>query len=129
VSYAVPAIVPAPLTYVPITLSPLSTSGSTPSAPSAPTSYALPVAAFRAQRTTGSAAQAPVRRVGRARFRYAPVAPAARIRRPEWKIVKVADGSTAAVDPNVTTWSEYRDQLATLNRGGANWVLVPAHEV
>ena len=31
--------------------------------------------------------------------------------------------------PEVRTWSEYRAALATLNRGGARWQVVPLHEL
>ena len=45
-----------------------------------------------------------------------------------WRIVRVSDGDVAPVAPGVTTWSEYRDALAELNRGGAEWVMVPDYE-
>jgi hypothetical protein len=71
----------------------------------------------------------PVRRVGRARFRTPVATPPATVAPPQWRIARVSDGLVATLDPNVSTWSEYRDALATLNRGGAQWQMVPAHEV
>ena len=44
-------------------------------------------------------------------------------------IVRNEDGTVAPEDAAVRTWSEYRDKLSTLNRGGAKWQMVPAHEL
>jgi hypothetical protein len=41
----------------------------------------------------------------------------------------LTEGAAASVDPGVRTWSEYRAALATLNRGAANWQMVPTHEL
>jgi hypothetical protein len=46
-----------------------------------------------------------------------------------WRIVPLTEGAAASVDAGVHTWSEYRATLATLNRGAANWQMVPAHEL
>lgn len=94
-----------------------------------PAPYELPVEALKAQRPSGAAARGPVRRTGRARFRNTAVAPAARLSSPQWRIVRLSDGATAVVDPAVKTWSDYRAALAAMNRGGARWQMVPAHEM
>jgi hypothetical protein len=79
---------------------------------------------------TGAAGRAPVRHVGRARFRNDAAASAASLLPPRWAIVPVAEpGPPAAVDPEVRTWSEYQGVLRTMNRGRARWQIVPAHEV
>jgi len=135
VSYDATTIVPAAVEYFPITLGPVP-SASAPSAaapammpPSTPPRYPLPLDALQTQRPSGAAARAPVRRVGRARFRYVPATAAATVAAPRWRIVRVSDRAVAPVDASVRTWSEYRDTLATLNRGGAQWLMVPAHEL
>jgi hypothetical protein len=117
-------IVPAPLEYEAIVLN-----ETVPPGPVAPLRYTLPVEALNAQRSSGAAARVPVRRVGRARFRDATVRPVATLATPGWQIVQASDGAPAPVDPSVTTWSEYRAALASLNRGGARWLMVPAHEI
>jgi hypothetical protein len=130
-------IVPARLEYRAIVLNapaapgPAASSVPTASAAAspAPRRYTLPVAALKVQRPSGAAARVPVRHVGRARFRNAAVTPAATLAAPRWRIVHVSDDAIASVDPSVTTWSDYRAALATLNRGGARWLMVPAHEL
>ena len=141
VTFDAATIVPAPLEYEAITLNPLPQSGAAPAtaaapitaasaaAPAAPPRYTMPLVALQVQRPSGAAARVPVRRVGRARFRNAAVTPAATLAAPRWRIVQVSDGTVAPVDPSVTTWSEYRAVLATLNRGGARWLMVPTHEL
>ena len=135
--YDASAIVAASVTYLPITLNPLPT-GTPATAPTlaTPTTlatttdrYALPVAALATQRSTGAAARAPVRRIGRARFRHPSASQAATLAAPRWQLVQVSDGAVAPVDPTLTTWSDYRDALDTLNRGGARWQMVPMHEL
>ena len=78
---------------------------------------------------TGAAARAPVRQVGRARFRTAVTRPAATIAAPAWTIIGTNDGAKAPVDSSTRTWSEQRAALDTLNRGGDAWTMVPAHEL
>ena len=135
VTFDAETMVAAPLEYFPITLDRLTGSPTSPSrAPNAPASaapapYTMPVEALSTQRPSGAAARVPVRRVGRARFRNAAADPAAQLPAPRWRIVRLSDGSTAAVDPSVRTWSEYRAALAMLNRGGALWQMVPVYEV
>jgi hypothetical protein len=91
----------------------------------------LPLAALQAHARTGAAARAPVRAVGRARFADPSAAAprAATLADPPWRIVRVADGGAAPIDPSITTWSEQRAALAALNRGGARWQMVPEHEL
>jgi hypothetical protein len=117
-------IVPAPLAYESIVLNPPPATSA-----AAPHRYAMPLEAFKLQCPSGAAARVPVRRLGRARFRNAAVTPAATLSALRWRIVQASDGALAAVDPNVTTWSDYHAALATLNRGGARWLMVPAHEL
>lgn len=135
VTFDAATMVAAPLEYFPITLDRVTASPTSPLlAPNAPASvapapYTMPVEALSIQRPSGAAARVPVRRVGRARFRNAAADPAARLPAPRWRIVRLSDGSPAAVDPSVRTWSEYRAALALLNRGGALWQMVPVYEV
>jgi hypothetical protein len=125
VRYAAAAIEPAPLEYAPITLNPIGAA----SAPADATPYALPAASLTAHVATGAAARAPVRQVGRARFRTAVTRPAATVTAPAWTIVGTTDGAQAPVDPSIRTWSEQRAALDTLNRGDEAWTMVPAHEL
>ena len=78
---------------------------------------------------TGAAARVPARRVGRARFRDTRVRAAATLRSPDWRIVQASDGAIRPEQPSLRTWSENRSALATLNRGGARWLMIPAHEL
>jgi hypothetical protein len=119
-------VVAAPLTYASIVLGP---AGAPDPAPAEPGRYDLPAAALGAQRGTGAAARAPARQAGAARFRNAAAAPAATLAAPRWRIVHASDGAVAPEDPTLTTWSEHRAALAALNRGGARWLMVPAHEL
>jgi hypothetical protein len=66
---------------------------------------------------------------GQARFRQADAPPAATLSTLRWTIMPLTEGAAASVDPGVRTWSEYRAALATLNRGAANWQMVPTHEL
>jgi hypothetical protein len=132
VTFDAATIVPAPLTYEAIVLNAPSAAGSgapTTTAPAPPLRYTLPVAAFKMQRPSGAAARVPVRRVGRARFRNATVTPTAMLAAPHWRIVQASDGAAAPEDPSLITWSDYRAALATMNRGGARWLMVPLHEL
>ena len=133
-------VIPAPLEYQPITIT-LHGSTSTPStgfssgahaalvAASAPAPYTMSAAALQTFTESGAAARAPVRRVGRARFRNDEVEPGASIAPKRWTILPIADGPAAAVDPEVRTFSEYQAALTLLNRAAARWQIVPAREV
>jgi hypothetical protein len=91
--------------------------------------YVLPPAQLALHSLTGAAARAPVRRVGRARFRVEAAAPAVSLAKPAWDIVPLDGGAPAPLAPSVRTWSEHLAVLNTLNRPGAMWQLVPANEV
>ena len=95
----------------------------------APPSYTPPASQLQSLSRSGAAARAPVRRVGRARFRNDAVAPAASLKPKRWTIMPNADGNAASVDPSVRTWSEYHAALKTLNRGGVRWQLLPTYEI
>ena len=132
-------VIPAPLEYQPIriTLQGPSTAPSTAVssslaaliASSAPAAYTLSAGQLQTFARSGAAARAPVRRVGRARFRNDSVEAGASFAPKEWTIVPTGDGPPAAVDPGVRTFSEYQAALTALNRGAARWQLVPAHEI
>ena len=91
--------------------------------------YTLQPAQLAFHSLTGAAARAPVRRVGRARFRTPDAAPAVSLAKPAWDIVPLDGGAPAPLDPAVRTWSEHLAVLNSLNRAGAHWQLVPANEV
>jgi hypothetical protein len=44
-------------------------------------------------------------------------------------IMPLTEGAASSVDPKLRTWSEYRAALDQLDRGAANWQMVPAHEL
>jgi hypothetical protein len=121
-------IIPAPLEYqyVPITLQGVSSTAPTNAAP-AP--YTLNVAQLQMFAKSGAAARAPVRRVGRARFRNESVTAGARFTEPQWTIEPNGDGPAPTVDASVRTFSEYQAALKDLNRGAARFHLVPTREV
>jgi hypothetical protein len=128
VAFDATQIIPAPLDYqiIAITLQ-----GATSTAPPSaqPPAYTLSVAHLQLFTRSGAAARAPVRRVGRARFRNDAVDAGARFDDPRWAIVPTGDGPAATVDPNVRTYSEYQAAAKNLNRTGARWQVVPAHEL
>jgi hypothetical protein len=130
-------VIPAPLEYQPIsiTLQGSSSSASSgvssghPASTDAPAPYTLSAAQLQAFTRSGAAARAPVRRVGRARFRNDSVQGAASFTPRRWTIMPDGDGPAATVDPGVRTWSEYQAALKALNRAGARWQIVPTHEM
>jgi hypothetical protein len=121
-------IIPAPLEYqyVPITLQGVSSAAPTNAAP-AP--YTLNVAQLQSFARSGAAARAPIRRVGRARFRNESVVAGATFAEAHWTIVPNGEGAEAPVDSAVRTFSEYQGVAKELNRGGARWQVVPTHEI
>ncbi|MBV9391706.1 MAG: hypothetical protein JOY96_07435 [Verrucomicrobia bacterium] len=130
-------LVAAPLEYqtivigaspAPITASTTHAASATP-ATSVPPTYTLTASQLQSLSRSGSAARASLRRVGRARFRNDSVKPAATFSPKHWTIVPLAGGSAATVDPSVRTWSDYQAALKTLNRGAANWQLLPIYEL
>jgi hypothetical protein len=126
VSFDATQLIAAPLEYEAIVID-------TPLPPGAPLppsqGYALPGPQLALHSMTGAAARAPVRRVGRARFRTADRALAVSMAKPSWAIVPLDGGPPATLAPSVRTWSEHRAVLNTLNRAGAQWQLVPSTEV
>jgi hypothetical protein len=119
-----------PILAPPITKPPIVVA---PPAPSDPplelrTTYTMPAESLGAQANSGAAARVAVRRVGRRRYKNTQAVPAVIASAPRWAIVPLVGGAPAPVDPNVKTWTDYRDALATLNRAGAVWQLLPAHE-
>src|SRR5205085_4331018 len=80
-------LVPAPVEYDQIVIDTLAADAPLPR----PTSYVLPVAQLDVHLATGAAARAPVRRVGRARFRAA-AQPAVSLAEPSWVIAPLDAG-------------------------------------
>src|SRR5262249_15448500 len=79
-----------------------------------PKPYSLPPGQLSVHAATGAAARAPVRSVGRARFRT-PGKPAVDIAEPTWAIAPLDGGRPQAVAAAVKTFSEYHGALTTLN--------------
>jgi hypothetical protein len=122
VSFDAGQLVAAPVEYQAITIDPLA------AIPPPPGSYTMPAVLLALHSASGAAGRAPLRRVGRARFRSA--APrAVSLAQPSWAIVPLDAGTPVALDPSIKTWTDYRAALATLNRGGAAFQLVPAREI
>ena len=121
-------VIPAPLEYEVIAIT-LDGSSSTAPASAAPAPYRLTAAQLQTFTRSGAAARAPVRRVGRARFRNDSAAGAASFAPTRCMIMPNGDGPAATVDADVRTWSEYHAALNVLNRGAARWQIVPAREV
>ena len=96
--------------------------------PKQPAPYRLPADRLAVHAATGAAARAPLRRVGRARFRT-PGEPAVDLAAPSWAIAPLDGAPPLALAATVKTWSEYQGALATLNRAGARFQLVPAREL
>jgi hypothetical protein len=117
-------LVPAPLEYDSIVIDTLT--AVVP--PKQPAPYVLPAARLAVHALTGAAARAPVRRVGRARFRT-PGPPAVDLAAPTWAIAPLDGGPPVAVAANIKTYTEYQNVLTTLNRAGARFQLVPAADL
>ena len=129
VSFEAAQVIAAPLAYQDVRIVLDGTPPTVPSNAAPPPQEVTPVQLQNFARS-GSAGRAPVRHVGRARFRIDAVEGAASFAPPRWAIVPTAEaGPPAAVDPEVTTWSEYQGVLKTMNRARARWQIVPAHEV
>jgi hypothetical protein len=127
-----PPVVKPPIVKPPIVKPPIVKPPVTPPSADAPleirTTYTLPAESLGAQTNTGAAALVSVRRVGRRRFGNVQAVPAAMTSAPRWAIVPLVGGPPAPVGPEVKTWTDYRDALATLNRAAAVWQLLPAQE-
>jgi hypothetical protein len=129
VSFDAAEVVAAPLKYEPIVIDDMSAPPKPPAPP-----FVMSFAQLRFHSRTGAAARAPVRAIGLARFRRgeeieAEPSQAVEVKAPRWAIVPLADGAPPPVDATLRTWSEYRAALDTLNRGGAQWQVVPLHEL
>ncbi|HEX7948224.1 MAG TPA: hypothetical protein VF495_26400, partial [Phenylobacterium sp.] len=77
-------------------------------------------------------ARAPVRNVGRARFRNTEAAPMATLKTAGWRPAPLAGltpAASRAAEAEVTTWSEGQARLADLDRRGGRWLIVPAYEL
>ena len=121
-------VIPAPLEYqvIPITLD-----GPVPPAALAatPASFVMDNDQLQLFARSGSAARAPVRHVGRARFRNESTAPAATFAPQRWTILPIGEGQAPSVEPAVKTFVEYQAVVNAMNRGGARWQVVPANEL
>jgi hypothetical protein len=115
-------VVSAPLTYDAYVLDTLTPPDVHPVLPVA-TSYVLPAGQLAAHATTGAAARAPTRKVGRSRFRVdAP--PQVEMTAPTYAVVSTTTGAVVPTAPDVETWSEHQAVADTLNRTGQSYVLV-----
>ena len=121
-------VIPAPLEYqvIPITLD-----GPAPAAELTPPqkSFAMEADELQVFARSGAAARAPVRRVGRARFRNELIEAAATLAPRRWTVLPIGEGPAPAVAPDVKTFVEYQALVNAMNRGGARWQVVPASEV
>jgi hypothetical protein len=115
-------VVSAPLTYDAYVLDTLAPPDVRPVLPVA-TSYVLPAGQLAAHATTGAAARAPTRKVGRSRFRVdAP--PQVEMTAPTYAVVSTTTGAVVPTAPDVETWSEHQAVADTLNRSGQSVQLV-----
>lgn len=127
VSFDASQAIPAPLEYetVAITLD-----GPAPTAPStAAPLFTLSQAQLHSFADNGAAARAPIRRVGRARFRNAAVEGAARFASTHWTVMPTGEGQAPEIDAAVRTYSEHQALVNVMNRGGTRWQVVPANEL
>lgn len=98
-----------------------------------PTDYALPAETMPTHVTSGAAARAPVRQVGRARFRNPAARPTATLKPQAWLVVETYGGA-AAQAPSLNTasapptWSEAKAVLAAMP-GGDRWQLAQSQDV
>jgi hypothetical protein len=127
VSFDAGQLVAAPLQYEQIVIDDLAAPPPDPG-PRRP-SYTLRADQLFALSNSGAAARAPIRTAGLARFRAADAQAGAVLQAPDWRIVPIADGLPAALDPTVKTWTEHLAALDMLNRRAATWQIVPAHEL
>jgi len=100
-----------------------------PASAAAPATYTLTVPQLQSLSRSGAVGRAPLRRVGRARFRNDLVQAGATLKPKRWTIMPKGDGIAATVAPSVRTWSEYQGALKALNRSAARWQLLPTHEL
>jgi hypothetical protein len=128
VTFDAAQVIPAPLEYqvIAITLD-----GPAPPAETAPppAAFVMDAAQLQVFARSGAAARAPVRHVGRARFRNEGAEAATRLAPSRWTIVPIGEGPAPAVEPRVKTYVEYQAVVNVMNRAGARWQVVPASEV
>lgn len=125
-------VVAAPLGYRTIVITPRTSQVNLnePAAKTTPPSYTLTNDQLKRFRRSGAAARATVRRSGRARFHNGAASPGATFKPNRWTILPTNGGAPLLdIPPDVRTWSDYQAVLATLNRGGARWQLLPTHEL
>jgi Family of unknown function (DUF6603) len=102
--------------------------------PSKPTAdYVLSEPTLERQFRSGSAARAPIRTLGLARFRDPKAPRAATLRSVRWVVASLTDTAATVPPPSAdATWTEIRAEMATLNRraatGFAQWQVVPQYE-
>jgi hypothetical protein len=128
VTFDATQVIPAPLEYqvISITLDgPAPPTETTPPPPA----FAMDVEQLRVFARSGAAARAPVRRVGRARFRNEGAEAAATLAPNRWTIQPIGEGPAPTVGSRVKTYVEYQAVVNVMNRGGARWQVVPASEV
>jgi hypothetical protein len=120
-------IIPAPLEYqiINITLD----GGASTQPDATPPPYTLSPAQLQFFSRSGAAARAPIRKVGRARFRNEAAEPAARLNAKAYTLMPTEDGPVAPVSSGVRTWTEFSAALKTLNRAGARYQIQPTHEL
>jgi hypothetical protein len=116
-------VVPAPLIYESLVID------TVPQPANRDPHYTLLANQLMLHTRTGAVARAPLRNTGPARFRVADAPKAAALTSLRFRIVPFDEGAPAPVEPGTQSWSEYRAALGKLNRGAANWQMVPAHEL
>jgi hypothetical protein len=128
VTFDATQVIPAPLEYqvISITLDgPAPPTETTPQPPA----FAMEAEQLQVFARSGAAARAPVRRVGRARFRNEDAEAAATLAPNRWTIQPIGEGPAPTVGARVKTYVEYQAVVNVMNRGGARWQVVPAREV
>ena len=128
VTFDATQVIPAPLEYqvISITLDgPAPPTETTPQPPA----FAMEAEQLQVFARSGAAARAPVRRVGRARFRNDSAEAAATLAPNRWTIQPIGEGPAPTVGSRVKTYVEYQAVVNVMNRGGARWQVVPASEV
>ncbi|NLD67656.1 MAG: hypothetical protein GX644_02460 [Limnobacter sp.] len=98
----------------------------------APAHYTLPAERLERFAASGAAGRAPLRRIGRTRYRRADdeaAESAVRLLAPSWAIAPLLDATAPEPDPGIRTYSDHLAALARLNRGAARYQLVPSYEL
>jgi hypothetical protein len=87
--------------------------------------YVMPASQLAVHAATGAAARAPVRRVGRAKFRLN-ADPQVELAAPSWALVNAATGAPVPVADDVTTWPDYHAVATAMSRSGGSFDVVAA---